>query len=61
MKKYRAKKFIFGKVTAYQTFCMAFVFLIVVLFIDHCAGLSNKHYLLSLFSFLLKCFQILRQ
>ena len=41
MKKYRAKKII-GKVTAYQTikpFCMAFIFSIVVFFIDHyCAG-----------------------
>ena len=36
-----AKKNIFGKVTAYQTFPfrMAFVCLMVVLFIDHyCAG-----------------------
>ena len=35
------QKNFFGKVTAYQThpFCMAFVFLIVVFFIDHyCAG-----------------------
>ena len=37
MKKCHAKKNIFGKVTVYQTwpFCMAFVFSIVVFFIDH--------------------------
>ena len=40
MKKCHAKN-IFGKMTAYQAkpFCMAFVFLIVVFFIDHyCVG-----------------------
>ena len=50
MKECRVKMF-FGKVTAYQTkpFCMAFVFLIVlVFFIGHyCAGVSNKLCLLS--------------
>ena len=55
MKKCHAKH-IFGKVTAYQTqpFCMAFVFSIVVFFIDHyCAGVSNKH-CLSFFSLCLE-------
>ena len=49
-------KNIFGKVTAYQTqpFCMTFVCSIVVFFIDYyCAGVCNKHCLLSVFSFIL--------
>ena len=54
------QKQFFGKMTAYRTkqVCMAFVFIIVVLFIDHyCAGgvgggggSSNKHCLLSFVS-----------
>ena len=52
MKKFHAKKTIFGLITAYQAclFCMAFVFLILVFFIDHyCVGVSNKHCALSFF------------
>ena len=52
MKKFHAKTTIFGLITAYQAclFCMAFVFLILVFFIDHyCVGVSNEHCTLSFF------------